>query len=89
METTTRLRDHPWTLACNPMPDQPQPRNSFVLRIWREEEDGREQSIWRGWIQHVRSGEEVYVQNQAELIQFIEQHTGKLEDARHSLARLR
>ena len=54
-------------------------RNSFVLRIWREEEDGREQCIWRGWVQHVNSGERRYLQSTEELVHFIENHAGKLD----------
>ncbi|HEY54069.1 MAG TPA: hypothetical protein G4N94_11490 [Caldilineae bacterium] len=64
-------------------------RNTFVLRIWREEEDGREQDAWRGWIQHVRSGKEVYVQDLLSLIHFVEQRTGRLTDRSHSPTRLK
>jgi len=48
-------------------------RDSFVVRIWREE--GR--PGWRGWVQHVRSGETALVQSPDELLSFIERRTGK------------
>ena len=57
-----------------------QPRSSFVIRIWWEEggTPGDSQPIWRGWVQHVRSGDEVFVQDAEGLLSFIEQWTGKL-----------
>jgi hypothetical protein len=54
-----------------------QPRSSFVIRIWWEEA-GDSQPIWRGWVQHTRSGEAAYVQDLDELLAFIERRTGKL-----------
>jgi len=49
---------------------------SFVVRIWWE--PGAEQSTrhWRGWVQHVRNGNQVSFQHIADLIAFIEQETG-------------
>ncbi len=54
-----------------------QPHNSFVIRIWWEQA-GDSQPLWRGWVQHVRSGEEAYVQDLEGLLGFIERWTGKL-----------
>lgn len=46
--------------------------NSFVLRIWWEEEG------WRGWVQHAASGETRYFEQVEDLISFVEVHTGLL-----------
>jgi hypothetical protein len=51
-------------------------RDAFVVRIWREE--GR--SEWRGWVQHVHTGDSTLVQSLDELVAFIECRTGKLTD---------
>ncbi len=51
--------------------------NSFVLRIWWEEEG--ESPIWRGWVQHAASGEACYVRRLADLVAFLEMHTGMLD----------
>ncbi len=48
---------------------------SFVARIWLEgESDGN--VIWRGRIQHVRSNQEAYFQDLAEMSAFMERVTG-------------
>ena len=47
--------------------------NSFVLRIWWEEEG------WRGWVQHAASGETRYFERLADLLAFVEAQTGSLE----------
>jgi hypothetical protein len=47
--------------------------HSFVIRIWREG------SGWRGWMQHVRSGETGCVRDTEGLLKFIERWT-KLAD---------
>ncbi len=44
---------------------------SFVARIWLEGEPGGN-PIWRGRIQHVRSNQEAYFQDLAEMSAFIE-----------------
>jgi len=36
------------------------------------------QPIWRGWVQHIRSGEATCVQDLEGLLGFIERWTGKL-----------
>lgn len=58
-------------------------RDSFLLRIWREDagEHSRAAHPWRGWIQHVHSGEAVYVEDVAKLIAFVQQWTGRLQPA--------
>ena len=49
-------------------------KDSFIVRIWREEG----QIGWRGWIQHVHTGNSALAQNLEELVAFIERRTGKL-----------
>jgi hypothetical protein len=49
-------------------------RHSFVVRIWREEGS----AVWRGWVQHTRSGESSAAQDLNELLAFVERRTGKL-----------
>jgi len=43
-------------------------RHSFVLRFWREGESQE----WKGWVQHVNSGESTHVHTAAELLAFID-----------------
>ena len=50
--------------------------HSFVLRIWRERGDAS--SGWRGWVQHAASGDAYYVDRLADLVAFLETHTGPL-----------
>ena len=71
------------------MTNIPNHRDTFVLRIWREEEDGREQSAWRGWVQHVSSGDQRYLQSTQELIRFIEGYAGELAEVHQSPERLK
>lgn len=54
--------------------------SSFVLRIWWEEtnEEPGGRRLWRARVQHVRSGEETYVQDLAGLLGFIERWAGGL-----------
>ena len=68
-----------------------QPHSSFVIRIWWEQsgDAGDGHSIWRGWVQHTRSGEVSYVQNLEELLGFIERWTGKLAAQDESTTRLK
>lgn len=63
------------------MPPLYERRNSFILRIWWEVENDRNQKVWRGWIQHVPSGETTYIQNVEGLLYFIEQWTDKLSES--------
>ncbi len=54
--------------------------DSFVVRIWWERGDGA-QSVWRGWAQHAASGKQHYFADVAQLLAFIEAHTGSLSHA--------
>ena len=49
-------------------------RESFVVRIWREPG----QPEWKGWVQHVRSGDSAALNNLDELITFIERWSARL-----------
>ena len=49
--------------------------NSFVLRIWWEEDA---QPIWRGWAQHATTGETRYFRRLSDLLAFVEAYTGPL-----------
>jgi len=49
-------------------------RHSFILRIWREGQ-GQE---WRGWVQHISSGESTAVQTLVDLWDFIERQKDHL-----------
>lgn len=51
-------------------------RDSFVIRIWREED----QSGWQGWVQHTGTGEAAYVRDTDELLAFIERRAGPLSN---------
>ena len=55
------------------MKKEPTP-DSFVIRIWREGDPPR----WRGWVQHVRSGEVLLTDDLNELIAFLERWSGEL-----------
>jgi hypothetical protein len=49
-----------------------EPTNLFIIRIWREprEIEGAP-SIWRGVIEHVPSGERMYLQQWNNILNFI------------------
>ena len=64
------------------MPPKKQTHHAFILRLWYEDDENRR--TWRGWIQHVGSGEEVFVQNLTNFLAFIEQHFGALADTNRS-----
>jgi len=51
--------------------------DSFVVRIWWEHGD-EAHSVWRGWVQHAASSEQCYFADVAQLVAFIESHTGSL-----------
>jgi hypothetical protein len=51
-------------------------RDSFLVRIWRD----RGKPEWKGWVQHTRSGESALLHSRAELLAFLEHHTGELPD---------
>jgi hypothetical protein len=51
---------------------------SFIVRIWWERGDGVDTATahWRGWIQHVRNGNQIYFANLHDLTNFIEREAG-------------
>lgn len=50
---------------------------SFIVRIWWEQASATpEQRHWRGWIQHVRGGKQIYFTTLHDLNAFIEQELG-------------
>jgi hypothetical protein len=55
--------------------------NSFVLRIRWAQNNARADGPchWQAWVQHVHSGETVYVQDMAGLLVFIERWAGSME----------
>ena len=55
-------------------------RDAFLLRIWWEDAGARSgtREVWRAWVQHVHSGEEIYVHDLEALLAFIEQRVGRL-----------
>jgi hypothetical protein len=50
--------------------------HSFVVRIWREEND---RPLWRGSITHVPSGHKRYVQELGEIAAFIARYLDKMD----------
>jgi hypothetical protein len=52
----------------------PRDRDSFVIRICREEG----QPGWHGWVQHARSHDEAVFCNVDDLLRFIERRAGRL-----------
>jgi len=61
------------------MTERHQRSNSFVIRIWWEDDV---RPVWRGWVQHAASGETRHVQHLSDLLAFVEAHTGSLAQAR-------
>ncbi|HEX9374118.1 MAG TPA: hypothetical protein VF897_24105 [Roseiflexaceae bacterium] len=50
---------------------------SFIVRIWWERNDnGAAGGRWRGWVQHVRSGDQIYFASLRDLTDFISHETG-------------
>ena len=49
-------------------------RHSFLVRILWE----ADQPEWKGWVQHIHSGESVPFRNPDQLLAFIEHHAGEL-----------
>jgi len=48
---------------------------SFVARIWLERDAG-DDAKWRGHVQHVQGGEEIYFRSFAEVCEFLERVSG-------------
>ena len=53
---------------------------SFIVRIWWEHSGGDCQDAhqWRGWIQHVRTGNQTPFRSMSDLTHFIEEELGIL-----------
>ena len=51
------------------MQPERQPPFTFIVRLWREKDNG--ESIWRGSVDCVQSGERAYFQNAARLVEII------------------
>jgi hypothetical protein len=49
---------------------------SFVIRLWAERRDVAAAPEWRFRVQHVQSGEGVYVRTLADLLTFVERQSG-------------
>lgn len=69
------------------MPQTQRRSDSFVLRIWWE--DGGESPAWRGWVQHAATGETRYFGHVADLLAFVETHTGPLAQPSANLEEVR
>ena len=61
------------------MPEEPSRSESFVVRIWWENQDDLAQ-IWRGWAQHAASGKSRYFDQIADLVAFLDSLVGPLQD---------
>lgn len=57
--------------------DDPYHGHSFVVRIWWEKGHD-DQALWRGWVQHAITGKSRYFDHVADMLAFIEAHTGRL-----------
>jgi hypothetical protein len=53
------------------MADRQAQRESFLVRIWQEQG----QPAWKGWVQHVGSGESALLDNVEELSTFVKRWT--------------
>lgn len=49
---------------------------SFVIRLWVERRDVAAAPEWRFRVQHVQSGEGLYVRTLADLLTFVERQSG-------------
>jgi hypothetical protein len=67
-----------------------QAQSSFVVRIWREEADAaQDRASWRGWVQHTRSGDSVYIRDLEGMLTFMERWIGQLSHEDESPSRLK
>ena len=53
-------------------------RESFVVRIWQEQG----QSAWKGWVQHVRSGESALLDDVDDVSRFVKRWINRPADER-------
>lgn len=51
---------------------------SYLLRMWRAQEEGRE--VWRASLQHVETGERASFRSLEELFAYLRQQTGVVPD---------
>lgn len=51
--------------GVHPMQPEKQSPFTFIVRLWREKSDG--ETIWRGSVERVQSGERAYFQSMAKL----------------------
>ncbi|HID88475.1 MAG TPA: hypothetical protein EYH27_02505 [Anaerolineales bacterium] len=60
-------------------------RHAFIVRIWWEPDLTRPNGrpLWRGQVQHAASRQTRVFQSLGELMEFIQEQTGKLEEANH------
>lgn len=56
------------------MPNQQQDQYTFVIRLWREKNNGN--FIWRGSLTNVQNGEKKYFQSVTDLTELIAQVIG-------------
>lgn len=49
--------------------------HSFIIRVWREDHS---RPMWRGYITHVPSGEQRYLQELQNIVDFIEPYLEKM-----------
>lgn len=55
--------------------------HSFLVRLWRENrDDPSETAEWRGWIEHVQSGERRYFQEPQTVTKIISAYIGETVD---------
>lgn len=48
-------------------------RESFIVRIWWEQG----QAEWKGWVQHIYSGDSASLQDLQDLVSYLERWTAK------------
>ena len=56
---------------------------SYLLRMWRAQEEGRE--VWRASLQHVESGERVSFRSLDELFAFLRRQASTMPDVEEHL----
>jgi len=63
----------------------PSESHAFIVRIWWEPGLTRPNGspLWRGRVQHAASGQTRVFQSLEELLEFIEEQAGNLEEANH------
>ena len=55
--------------------------HSFVVRLWRENRDKPEIAAeWRGWIQHVQSGQRHHLRSISEISRIVSAYVGATAD---------